>query len=102
MTEYNENVTDEQNAAVEENFEGEYTATDAVNEEFVATIGDSIASEDESEQTCPLIPNCETRPVWLRVRDSIAGALDSITLADLIREERVAGEVPAAAPQVVA
>ena len=50
MTEYNENVTDEQNAAVEENFEGEYTATDAVNEEFVATIGDSIASEDEAEQ----------------------------------------------------
>ena len=50
MTEYNENVTAEQNAAVEENFEGEYTATDAVNEEFVATIGDSIASEDEAEQ----------------------------------------------------
>lgn len=50
MTEYNENVTDEQNAAVEENFEGEYTATDAVNEEFVATIGDSIASEGEAEQ----------------------------------------------------
>ena len=50
MTEYNENVTDEQNAAVEENFEGEYTATDAVNEEFVASIGDSVASEDDTEQ----------------------------------------------------
>jgi Rrf2 family transcriptional regulator, cysteine metabolism repressor len=58
-------------------------------------------SEDESDQTCPLIPNCETRPVWLRVRDSIAGALDSMTLADLVRDERAA--TPAdAAPQVVA
>ena len=56
-------------------------------------------SEDESDQTCPLIPNCETRPVWLRVRDSIAGAIDSITLADLIRDEAA---VPAAEPQVVA
>ena len=60
-------------------------------------------SEDESEQTCPLIPNCETRPVWLRVRDSVAGALDSMTLADLIRDEVTAAaiDVPAA-PQVVA
>ncbi len=56
-------------------------------------------SEDESDQTCPLIPNCETRPVWLRVRDSIAGAIDSITLADLIRDEAAA---PASEPQVVA
>jgi len=43
-------------------------------------------SEDIEMQTCPLIPNCETRPVWIRVRDSIAETLDSMTLADLIRE----------------
>jgi Rrf2 family protein len=43
-------------------------------------------SEDLSAQTCPLIPNCETRPVWQAVRDSIAGTLDALTLADLIRE----------------
>ncbi len=43
-------------------------------------------SEDILEQTCPLIPNCETRPVWMRVRDSIAETLDSMTLADLIAE----------------
>ena len=24
-------------------------------------------SEDESQQNCPLIDNCETRPVWLKV-----------------------------------
>jgi Rrf2 family cysteine metabolism transcriptional repressor len=41
-------------------------------------------SEDSSEQTCPLIPGCQTRPVWLKVRDSIVDAIDSITLADLI------------------
>jgi Rrf2 family cysteine metabolism transcriptional repressor len=43
-------------------------------------------SEDESEQTCPLIDGCETRPVWLKLRDSIAGVLDSMTLADLIAQ----------------
>ena len=40
-------------------------------------------SEDESDQTCPLIGGCETRPVWLKVRNSIVDALDSTTLADL-------------------
>ncbi len=41
-------------------------------------------SEDPADQTCPLIEGCETRPVWLKVRDSIAEALDSTTLADLV------------------
>lgn len=56
-------------------------------------------SEDETDQTCPLIPNCETRPVWLAVRDSIVGAIDSITLADLVRDEAVALQPE---PQIVA
>ena len=56
-------------------------------------------SEDESDQTCPLISNCETRPVWLAVRDSIVGAIDSITLADLVRTSAV---TPQLEPQVVA
>ena len=57
-------------------------------------------SEDESEQTCPLIPSCETRPVWMRLRDSIAGTLDAMTLADLVRDDQT---VPASSPpQVVA
>lgn len=43
-------------------------------------------SEDITEQTCPLIEGCETRPVWLRMRDAIAETLDSTTLADLIKE----------------
>jgi Rrf2 family protein len=45
-------------------------------------------SEDPADQTCPLIEGCETRPVWLKVRDSIVAALDSMTLADLLRERR--------------
>ena len=41
-------------------------------------------SEDVTEQICPLIPGCETRPVWLQMRDAIVKTLDSNTLADLI------------------
>ena len=44
-------------------------------------------SEDPADQTCPLIDGCETRPVWLKVRDSIVEALDSTTLADLIKDK---------------
>src|SRR3954468_7962719 len=45
-------------------------------------------SEDPADQTCPLIDGCETRPVWLRVRDSIVDALDSMTLADLVKDSK--------------
>jgi Rrf2 family protein len=45
-------------------------------------------SEDPADQTCPLIEGCETRPVWLRVRDSIVDTLDSMTLADLLRKPK--------------
>lgn len=44
-------------------------------------------SEDVSEQTCPLIDGCQTRPVWLKVRDSIVAAIDSMTLADLVNDK---------------
>lgn len=60
-------------------------------------------SENVDEQTCPLIEGCETRPVWLRMRDAIAGTLDSMTLADLIaqspaRPERATAPSPPPAP----
>jgi Rrf2 family transcriptional regulator, cysteine metabolism repressor len=45
-------------------------------------------SENEADQTCPLIDGCETRPVWLKVRDSIAATLDSMTLADLVSQSK--------------
>lgn len=47
-------------------------------------------SEDESDQTCPLIDGCETRPIWLKVRDSIIEAIDSTTLGDLITSPNAA------------
>lgn len=40
-------------------------------------------SEDPEDQTCPLIDNCETRPMWVKLRDAMTEALDSTTLADL-------------------
>lgn len=43
-------------------------------------------SEDPADQTCPLIDGCETRPVWMKVRDSIVSVLDSMTLADLVND----------------
>jgi Rrf2 family cysteine metabolism transcriptional repressor len=59
-------------------------------------------SENEADQTCPLIDGCETRPVWLKVRDAIANTIDSITLADLIRQGEARREArphrPAAEP----
>lgn len=42
-------------------------------------------SEHVEDQTCPLIDGCETRPIWMKVRDSIVDALDSTTLADLAK-----------------
>ncbi len=61
-------------------------------------------SEDVSEQTCPLIDGCETRPVWLKLRDSIAGVIDSMTLADLIAQGKARREAQALrnAPEPVA
>lgn len=43
----------------------------------------SCVSEETDEDLCPMIDGCATRTVWLKVRDSIAEALDSTTLADL-------------------
>jgi Rrf2 family protein len=52
-------------------------------------------SENLADQTCPLIGNCETRPVWLKMRDSIVDVLDSTTLADLIAPStKVPRELP--------
>lgn len=44
----------------------------------------ACVTEDSEADLCPIIDGCATRAVWLKVRDSIADALDSTTLADLI------------------
>lgn len=43
-------------------------------------------TEDSDEDLCPIIDGCATRAIWLKVRDSIVQALDSTTLADLLRQ----------------
>ena len=58
-------------------------------------------SEDESEQTCPLIDGCETRPVWLKMRDAMVETIDSITLADLVNQGRARREQALAARAAV-
>ena len=57
-------------------------------------------SEDPADQTCPLIDGCETRPVWMKLRDSITEALDSTTLEDLITGS-LRSRPPAAQPTAV-
>jgi Rrf2 family transcriptional regulator, cysteine metabolism repressor len=57
-------------------------------------------SEDPADQTCPLIDGCETRPVWMKLRDSITEALDSTTLEDLVNGS-VRSRSLAAQPTVV-
>lgn len=42
------------------------------------------ATEGESEETCERQYYCSANLVWQRVRDSVAQALDSLTLADLV------------------
>lgn len=58
-------------------------------------------SENEADQTCPLIDGCETRPVWVKVRDSIASAIDSVTLADLISQGQARRAAVAAVPEPI-
>lgn len=45
-------------------------------------------SEDPDDQTCPLIDNCDTRPMWIKLRDAMTDALDGTTLADLINSPK--------------
>jgi Rrf2 family transcriptional regulator, cysteine metabolism repressor len=41
------------------------------------------ATEGEMSQVCNFLDSCRTKYLWARVRDAVAQALDSITLADL-------------------
>lgn len=54
----------------------------------------SCVSEDSDEDLCPMIDGCATRLVWLKVRDSIAEALDSTTLGDLLKQAHRHVSVP--------
>jgi DNA-binding IscR family transcriptional regulator len=55
------------------------------------------ATEDAEHATvCGRTASCTVNLLWVRVRDAIAGALDTMTLADLV-PPRVAPPAPTAA-----
>jgi Rrf2 family cysteine metabolism transcriptional repressor len=49
-------------------------------------------SENRTSACCEKESECATRQVWVRMRDSIAEALDSTTLADLVESPTPAKE----------
>jgi hypothetical protein len=42
------------------------------------------ASDEPDHATCARSTQCTVNVLWVRVRDAIAGTLESITLADLV------------------
>ncbi len=44
------------------------------------------ATEGEMSQVCNFLDSCRTKYLWAKVRDAVANTLDSITLADLLKE----------------
>jgi Rrf2 family protein len=52
------------------------------------------ATEGQMEVICDRLDCCSTKYLWARVRDAITSTLDTITLADLVREEDRAAPEP--------
>lgn len=48
---------------------------------------DCLLGDSEDNEYCDRADSCVTRGVWAKLRDSISGVLDSISLADLCKEE---------------
>lgn len=53
---------------------------------------DCLLSGQQGNDYCDRAGICVTRGVWAKVRDSISYVLDSISLADLCREEKLQGD----------
>ncbi len=49
------------------------------------------STEGEMTQICGFLDSCKTKYLWAKLRDVVANTLDTMTLADLLRES---GEVP--------
>lgn len=54
---------------------------------------DCLLTGAEDNDYCERAGICVTRDVWAKVCDSISSVLDSISLADLCREEKLQGDV---------
>jgi Rrf2 family cysteine metabolism transcriptional repressor len=47
------------------------------------------ATEDDDHDACARTSTCTVNFLWVRVRDAVAGALDGVTLADLVPQRTV-------------
>jgi Rrf2 family protein len=47
------------------------------------------ATEDDAHDACARTSTCTVNLLWVRVRDAVAGALDGVTLADLVPQRVV-------------
>ena len=47
------------------------------------------ATEDDAHDACARTSSCTVNYLWIRVRDAVAGALDGVTLADLVPQRIV-------------
>lgn len=52
------------------------------------TLVDCLLNDDTENNYCEKVGKCVTRDVWVKVRDSINNVLNSISLADLCKEDR--------------
>ena len=60
------------------------------------------ASEDpEHATTCDRTARCTVNVLWVRIRDAIAGTLDSMTLADLVPMVVPSGHMVADGPRLI-
>ena len=55
------------------------------------------ATEESNHDACARTSSCTVNLLWVRVRDAVAGALDGVTLADLVPQRVVSVEPRAAA-----
>ena len=55
------------------------------------------ATEDDAHDACARTSSCTVNYLWIRVRDAVAGALDGVTLADLV-PQRVVSIQPSQTP----
>jgi len=54
---------------------------------------DCLLAHSDDYDCCERVDICVTRDVWAKVCDSISKVVDSISLADLCRDEKLKGEV---------
>lgn len=53
---------------------------------------DCLLGQEHNNEYCERASICVTRGVWAKVRDAIDNVLDSITLADLCKDEKAQGD----------